>query len=43
MEKTNKNTQDGENFHPMQNVHFRFIGFRQKIVYGEKDNNGYHE
>ena len=43
MKERNKNTQDRENFHPMQNIHFRFVGFRDKIRYGDKDISGYHE
>ena len=43
MTEANKNTQDRENFHPVQNIHFSFVGFNYKIRYGNKENNWRHE
>ena len=43
MSEANKNTEDRENLHPVQNVNFRFVWFNYKIRYGDKETNGRHE
>ena len=43
MDEADKKSQDRDNFHPVQNIHFRLIGPICNIGNSDTDNDGYHE
>ena len=43
MNEADKKTDDRDNFHPMQNIHVRFVRSIHTVGYSNKHNDGCHE